>query len=79
MPPRLNWILQTSQLSFWCDPTRKGKETGKGGSEKAFDPKTEAEYATMWEEISSSGKTLSEKRELWNALKEAGKRNGVAS
>jgi hypothetical protein len=33
----------------------------------------------MWEEISSSGKTLSEKRELWNALKEAGKRNGVAS
>lgn len=61
------------------DPNRKGKESGKGGDTKAFDPKTSAEYAKAWAEIDQSGKSLAEKRELWNALKEAGKRNGVAS
>ena len=61
------------------DPNRKGRESGKGGDTKAFDPKTVAEYAARWEEISGSTKTMAEKRELWNALKEAGKRNGVAS
>ena len=61
------------------DPNRKGKESGKGGGDKAFDPKTVAEYAEEWQRITDTEKDLAKRRELLDKLKEAGKRNGVAS
>ena len=61
------------------DPNRKGKESGKGGGDKAFDPKTVAEYADEWQRITDTEKEPAKRRELYDKLKEAGKRNGVAS
>jgi hypothetical protein len=61
------------------DPNRKGKESGKGGDTKAFDPKTVDQYAAEWQRITDTEKDLTKRRELLDKLKEAGKRNGVAS
>ena len=61
------------------DPNRKGKESGKGGGDKAFDPKTVEQYANEWQRITDTVRDLAERRDQLDKLREAGRRNGVAS
>ena len=60
------------------DPSKKGSGSS-GEDESTYDPKTVAEYAQLWEDIRESYPDIHERKLQHALLKEAGKRNGVAS
>lgn len=60
------------------DPSKKGSGSS-GDDESTYDPKTVAEYAQLWEDIRESYPDIHERKLQHALLKEAGKRNGVAS
>lgn len=61
------------------NPDRSGRGSSSTGDEGAYDPKTVAEYAELWEAIRERYSDINERREQLALLKEAGVRNGVAT
>lgn len=61
------------------NPDRSGRGSSSTGDEGAYDPKTVAAYAELWEQVREKYTDLSERKVQLALLKEAGVRNGVAS
>lgn len=61
------------------DPNKTGNSSGTGsGGDVAYNPTTVSEYARIHAEIYESDLDIGEKQKRYAALKEAGKRSGVA-